>query len=312
MCAQIRPVKVGTRGSPLALVQTEMIVRQLRTLHPEQEFVVGLQSFVTEGDRTQAQNVPLASLAGRGVFVKDLEQALLTGAVDFAVHSLKDMTTDMESGLILAAVSEREDPRDVLVSRHGVSLMELPPNARVGTSSPRRAAQLSALRSDLRFEPIRGNVDTRVRKVDEGEYDATVLAAAGLLRLGQGHRITEYFSTDVCLPDPGQGALAIECRGDDDFVREIMASLNHQPTWQAVAAERALLHALGGGCQVPIAAYGEVDGSQLTLKGLVASDDYRDLVRGSLSGPAQDAERLGRALADQLRMQGADRILRAL
>jgi len=305
------PLVVGTRGSPLALIQTDMIVQRLRELHPGQEFVVEVRHFVTEGDRSQTTNVPLAQIAGRGVFVKELEAALLDGTIDLAVHSLKDMTSDLEPGLVIAAVGLREDPRDVLVSQRQLSLAALPLGARVGSSSPRRAAQLSALRPDLRFEPIRGNVDTRIHKVQQGEYDAAVLAAAGLIRLGLAEHITEYFSPDICLPDAGQGALAVETRADDIRSRELLAMLNHKPTWAAVTAERSLLRALGGGCQVPIAAFGEIQGDHLSLRGLVASGDYQQIIRSREQGSPDDPEGLGQALAAKLRAQGADHLLRS-
>lgn len=300
MSTTTRSLVVGTRRSPLAMIQTKIVLDQLKKLHPEQEFVVEVRSFSTEGDRTQAEDVPLDQLAGRGVFVKDLELALLDGSIDFAVHSLKDMTGDLQPGLAIAAVPAREDPRDVLVSRRHLPFGALPEGARIGSSSPRRAAQLKTIRPDLRFEPIRGNVDTRVRKVEQGDYDATVLAAAGLLRLGLADRIAEYFSPEVCLPDPGQGALAVEARADDQRVLALLAPLNHLETWAAVTAERALLRALGGGCQVPIAALGEVQGVQLVLQGLVASTSDGQLIRSSAQGPVEEPEALGAELAQKL------------
>ncbi|MBI2886312.1 MAG: hydroxymethylbilane synthase [Chloroflexi bacterium] len=309
MSTTTRPLVVGTRGSPLALVQTQLVLDQLRKLHPHQEFVVEVRSISTEGDRTQAQDVPLQQLAGRGVFVKDLEVALLEGAIDLAVHSLKDMTSELQAGLVIAAVPEREDPRDVLVSQTGGRLDSLPEGARVGSSSPRRAAQLRALRPDLRFEPIRGNVDTRVRKVERGEYDAAVLAAAGLVRLGLADRIAEYFPSEVCLPDPGQGALAVEVRADDARVLTLLAPLNHPETWAAVTAERALLKALGGGCQVPIAAFGEATDGRLTLHGLVASPEDGGLIRSVATGALDAPEALGQSLAESLLAKGARRFL---
>ena len=293
----------------MAMIQTKIVLEQLNKLHPQQEFVVEVRSFSTEGDRTQAENIPLDQLAGRGVFVKDLELALLDGSIDFAVHSLKDMTGDLQPGLVIAATPVREDPRDVLVSRGHLPLNALPEGARIGSSSPRRAAQLKTIRPDLRFEPIRGNVDTRVRKVEQGDYDATLLAAAGLLRLGLADRIAEYFSPEVCLPDPGQGALAVEARADDQGVLELLAPLNHPETWAAVTAERALLRALGGGCQVPIAALGEVQGIQLLLQGLVASTDDGRLIRSSAQGPIEEAEAIGAELAQKLRHLGAQHLL---
>ena len=305
-----KPLMVGTRGSPLARIQTDLVLGRLRSLHPGREFAVEVRSITTEGDRSQAQEVPLQQIAGRGVFVKDLEWALLEGSIDLAVHSLKDMTTSVEPGLIIAAVLEREDPRDVLVSRGNLSLHALPERARVGSSSPRRAAQLAALRPDLRFESIRGNVDTRVRKVQEGEYDAVVLAAAGLIRLGLTDCIAEYFSPQVCLPDPGQGAMAVEVRAGDRETLRLLAPVNHGPTWAAVTAERAMLLTLGGGCQVPIAAYAALQDGDLVLHGLVASADHRQIIRGSERGSPEAPEALGEALAGKLRTMGAEPILR--
>lgn len=295
-----RALVIGTRGSRLARIQTDIVLALLKhvgqasspdfTLRGAEGIPVEVRVVHTEGDRTQAQNTPLDQLP-RGVFVKELESALLDGSIDIAVHSLKDMTTEQDPRLTIAAIPEREDPRDVMV---GVRLVDLPPGARVGTGSPRRTAQLRSVRPDLRFESIRGNVDTRVRKVEEGEFNAVVLAAAGLTRLGLKERIAEYFEPDVCLPDPGQGALAVQVRASDTALIDLLASLNHAPTWAAVIAERALLRELGGGCKVPIGALGVVDRDRLTLYGVI------DTVRASLSGPAGDPEALGVALAREL------------
>ena len=279
-----RTLIIGTRGSRLARIQTDIVVGLLPGV------LVEIRVVRTEGDRTQAQNTPLDQLP-RGVFVKELEAALLDGSIDLAVHSLKDMTTDQDPRLTVAAIPAREDPRDVLV---GARLTDLPAGARVGTSSPRRTAQLRAIRPDLRFESIRGNVDTRVRKVEDGEYDAAVLAAAGLARLGLEDKIAEYFTPETCLPDPGQGALAVQVRASDKALIDLLAPLNHHPTRAAVTAERALLRELGGGCKVPIGAMGVVENGRLTLYGVIEN------VRASVSGPADDPEGTGVALARDL------------
>ena len=302
MASAVRPLVVGTRGSALARIQTDLVLTSLRRHHPDIALVVRV--FRTEGDRTQSQNIPLATLAGRGVFVKELELALAAGAIDMAIHSLKDITTAVEPGLTIAAVSEREDPRDVLVAREVQTLSQLPEGARVGSSSPRRAAQLAVLRPDLRFEPIRGNVDTRIRKVDDGEYDAAVLAAAGLIRLGLAHRVTEYFSPDLCLPDPGQGALAVEVRADDTEVVALLSVIDHAATRAAVTAERALLEAMGGGCEVPIGAFGEAANDRLRLRGVIARPDGR-LLHASAEGDLADPNGLGRRVAKALAGQGS-------
>lgn len=307
--AQDRPFITGTRGSALALVQTELILASLRLRHPGREFVAQVRKVVTEGDRSQAANVPLQQIAGQGIFVKELEDALLAGEIDLAVHSLKDMTTELPSGLIIGAVTAREDVRDVLVSRGGLGLAALPSGARVGTGSARRAVQVRAFRPDLEIVPIRGNVDTRIRKVETGEIDAAVLAAAGIIRLGAQARIAEYLSAELCIPAVGQGALAIEVRADDAEVLSLVGAINDEPTWAAVLAERAFLRALGGGCANPIGAYGRIEGGRLVLDGFVSSMDGQRFFRGRLEGNSADPEALGDALARQLLDQGAADVL---
>lgn len=294
-----RPLRVGTRGSALARAQTEQVIRRLRAMHPE----IPVETVIvhTSGDRGQREV--------RGAFVKELQHALLEGRIDLAVHSLKDLPTDPVPGLRLAAVLEREDPREALIACNGWTWTTLPAGARVGTGSPRRTAQLRALRPDLAYLPPIGNVDTRLRRLEEGRYEAIVLAVAGLIRLGRSEAITEIFPLDQVLPAPGQGAIAVEIRADDARAQALAERLNHPPTWWAVTAERAFLRALGGGCRVPIAAYGEVRGDRLWLDGLVISPDGRQAIRGQIEGPAEAAEELGRALAERLRSQGAIRIL---
>ncbi|MEK7214332.1 MAG: hydroxymethylbilane synthase [Chloroflexota bacterium] len=292
----------GSRGSSLALAQTNWVLAKLRGAHPDRDFIAEVRTIATEGDRSQSSGVPLAQIAGRGVFVKDLEHALAEGAIDFAVHSLKDMTSSStDAALTIAAFPGREDPRDVVVSRNSLPIASQPAGARIGTSSPRRAAQLSLERPDLAFVPIRGNVDTRIRKVESGEYDAVVLAAAGLLRLGLAAKITEYLSPDRCLPDPGQGALAVEVRAGDHDILEFFAAIDDPVTRATVTAERAFLSALGGGCQTPAGALATIDGATLTLRALIVSGGRR--IEASLQGSAAEPEALGRAVAAAIMAQ---------
>jgi hydroxymethylbilane synthase len=255
----------------------------------------------TTGDKIL--DVPLAKVGSKGLFTKEIEDALLDGSVDLAVHSLKDMPTELPEGLTLAAIPEREDVRDAII---GSTLDALPQGALVGTSSLRRTAQLRAFRPDLKVESVRGNVDTRLRKLDEGQYQAIMLAAAGLRRLGWADRIAQYIDPVVMCPAVGQGALAIETRTDRI---EVAASLEHRDTRIAVTAERALLGALGGGCQVPIGANATVDGDTVHLRGIVAAPDGSKVVRGNLSGQASDAASIGKTLAEQLMAQGAKELL---
>ncbi|MEN3333647.1 MAG: hydroxymethylbilane synthase [Blastocatellia bacterium] len=299
---------IGTRGSTLALWQTNWVKSQLERLHPGLQ--VGIEIISTKGDRVLDVSLPKLGEQGKGLFTKELEEAIHERRVDLAVHSLKDLPTELPAGLHIGAISEREDVRDALVARDGIrSFSDLPHSALIGTSSLRRQAQVLAARPDLRLEPIRGNVDTRLRKLEEGQFDAIILAAAGLHRLGFAQRITEHLRTELMLPAVGQGALAIETRSDDRAVNEIIGKLNHEATQLACQAERAFLKGLGGGCLVPIAAHAEIAKARLALTGLVASTDGRELVRSNVSGDSQDAERLGHQLAEELIAQGADQIL---
>ncbi|MBI3953059.1 MAG: hydroxymethylbilane synthase [Chloroflexi bacterium] len=308
-----REFRVGTRGSRLARAQTDIILERLRRAQPAAAFRV--VEIKTEGDRRS--QAPLLPLAGRGIFVKELEQALREGRIDLAVHSLKDLPSAVSPDLCLAAIGAREDPRDALVSRERRRLSELAPGARLGTSSPRRVAQLRAFRPDLDLLPIRGNVDSRVRKVSEGgpsagsvqALDGIVLALAGLKRLGLEGQAAEVIPTEVCLPAVGQGALAIETRADDSETIALARLCDHEPTRWATAAERAFLHALGGGCQTPIAAYGRLNGQTLALDGLVAAPDGSRLLRERVSGAAQDAESLGQELARRMFGLGARELI---
>jgi len=302
---------VGTRGSALALTQTGFVVEALRRAHPGARFET--RTIHTEGDRSTAS---LSELGGRGDFVIEIERALLAREIDIAVHSLKDLPADEIAGLAIAAVYEREDPRDVLVSRDGLTLDRLPAGAVVGTGSPRRAAQIVAARSDLRIADIRGNVDTRLRKVADGEFDATVLAAAGLSRLAWLDRATQVFETDQMLPAVGQGALAVQTRGDDADAVSAVSALDHPATRAAVTAERAFERRLGGGCHAAIAAYATIVAQgpspepRLHLRGLVG-DSTGTLLRAEIEGDSAGAETLGTTLAERLIQQGAAAILEA-
>jgi len=291
---------IASRGSRLALWQAHWVQQQLAGLgYPSRIDIIK-----TTGDKIT--DVPLAQVGGKGLFTKEIEEALLDGRADLAVHSLKDLPTELPAGLVLAATPEREDPRDALVGRR---LADLPAGAKLGTSSLRRAAQLRKVRPDLRIEPVRGNLDTRLRKLDDGQYDAIVLAAAGLKRLGWEDRIAEILPPDVVCPAVGQGALAIETSGTGLLACQ---KLNHAPTQWAVTAERALLAALGGGCQVPIGAYATVTGERLSLQAVVVSPDGVQLVRDRSEGPAADAQRIGSELGEALLAAGADSILESV
>ena len=297
-------IVVGSRGSKLSLIQAEYVVAKIRETNPDIE--ASISQIVTKGDRNR--HVQLEQMASIGVFVKELEEALLNGQINLAVHSLKDMPTQIPSGLYLAAVTERLDPRDVLVSR-GEKLVELASGAKVGTGSLRRAVQLGVCRPDLEVCSIRGNVDTRLQKVVNGEFDGVILAAAALKRLGWEDRISEYLSTEHFLPAVGQGTLAIETRLDDSEVVNIVVPLNHLPTWQSITAERAFLSALGGGCRAPIAALGTVDGTTLKLEGMVADVRKRKVLHSSEEGSTVAPEELGVSLAQKLLALGADEFL---
>lgn len=305
----IQKLIIGTRGSQLALCQTNWVKGRLLELQPKIE--VQIQVISTKGDRVLDVSLPKLGEQGKGLFTKELEDAIIDNRVDLAVHSLKDLPTELPPGLDVGAICEREDVRDALVARKDVrSFAALPEHARVGTSSLRRQAQLRAVRPDLLIEPVRGNVDTRLRKLDEGQFDAIVLAAAGLHRLGHAGRITEHLDEDVMLPAVGQGALAIEIRSNDAATARIVRQLNHEATSLTCNAERAFLKGLGGGCLVPIAAHAHIEGETLNLRGLVASPDGSQTVRGLTSGASSDAVSIGRELADELLSRGADRILR--
>ena len=297
-------IVVGTRGSPLALAQAERAVEQLRSNHPDID--VDIQVVTTTGDASQ--ETPLAEL-GLGVFTKELEMALLNKSIDVAVHSLKDMSATMPEGFTIAAVLEREDPCDVLVSRSGARLAELPAGAVIGTSSPRREALVRALRPDLAVTGVRGNVGTRIRKMQDGQYDALVLAAAGLVRLGRESEATERLEPETFTPAVGQGAIALQSRVDDAGLLGMLTALDHSETRAAVTAERAFLRTMGGGCRTPMGAYGVVRDGRLSVSGMAASVDGERSFRATVEGAASEAEALGDALARRLLQDGASELL---
>jgi len=298
---------IGSRGSKLALWQAKWIRTLISRLHPE--VTAEIEIIKTTGD---VKTEPLSVIGGKGVFTKELEDALLAGRIDLAVHSLKDLPTNLPDLLTIAAICERDDARDALVLREEKTLgsvNDLPPGAVVGTSSQRRLAQLKYLRRDIVIKDLRGNVDTRLRKLDEGQYDALLLAAAGLRRLELETRISALIATDEMLPAVGQGALAVETRANDHSTIAFVSSLNHEPTQLACECERAFLRALGGGCQLPIAGYAVASGNEIVLEGLIADPVGHDVVRGKLKGSTAEAEELGSRLAHQLLKRGGDRLL---
>lgn len=311
----MRTIVVGTRQSALALTQTGHVVDELKRIAEANgiDCQFEIKKIVTKGDRIL--DVTLSKVGGKGLFVKEIEQALLDGDIDMAVHSMKDMPFELPEGLVVGAVPRREDPRDVLITRGPRSLDELPEGALVGTSSLRRASQLQHHRPDLRIESIRGNIDSRLRKLESEGFDAILLAAAGLIRTGWQDRISAYLPPEICLPAVGQGALCIECRGGDTFMLDLLGKIQHEPTALAVRAERTFLGRLNGGCQVPLGAYASVEESSgaeplLKLTGMVGSPDGRTLLKETETGT--DPEKLGLLVADKLIAQGADRILAAV
>lgn len=301
-------IVIATRESALAMWQAHHVESRLQAAHPGLE--VRILGMTTEGDRKL--DTSLAKIGGKGLFVKELEEALARGDADIAVHSMKDVPMALLPGHVIGAMIERADPRDAFVSNRYADLAALPPGARVGTSSLRRESQLRAVRPDLNIEALRGNVPTRLRKLDEGQYDAILLAAAGLKRLGLSQRITALLPTDASLPAAGQGAIGIECRADRGDVVRLLAPLDHAATALAVRAERAVARTLAGSCNVPLAAYAEVTGTLMRLRGYVGSPDGSRVARAMIEGPAQEAEAHGVALAERLRAAGAAEILAAL
>jgi len=305
--SEVRTIVVGTRQSALALTQTGQVIADLERLAGELGLSVRFETrrIVTKGDRIL--DVTLSKVGGKGLFVKEIEQELLDGGIDIAVHSMKDVPHTLEEGLVIGAVPKRVDPRDALIARGARSIAELPEGARVGTSSLRRVCQLKALRPDLRIEPVRGNIDTRLRKLETEGFDAIILAMAGLKRMGWEDRASAPIPVDDCLPAAGQGALGVECRADDGEMLALLSRYNDEQTARAVEAERSFLAELNGGCQVPIGAHAEMADGLIRLTGMVGTPDGGTVLKDSMTGT--DARLLGRELARRLIGLGADRIL---
>lgn len=300
-----KKIRIGTRGSLLAVWQANWIKHTLENLYPEVTAV--LEIIKTKGDKIL--EAPLARIGGKGLFVKEIEEALMEGYIDLAVHSMKDVPIEVPDPLWIPAITEREDPRDVLVSKKNITLAGLPKGARIGTSSLRRQAQLLHYRPDFQIVPLRGNVNTRLQKLEMENLDAIVLAAAGMKRMDWETKVTEYLPPEISLPAIGQGALGIECRRKDPFINELITCLNHEPTATVVYAERVFLRKLGGGCQIPLACYGRIQNSVLSLTGLVSTPDGKKLIRADRTGKSDQGEKLGLELAEQLLEQGAGEIL---
>lgn len=301
-------IVIGSRGSKLALWQSEHIAARLRALHTGLN--VEIRRITTMGDKIL--DVPLAKIGGKGLFTKELENAMLDGTIDLAVHSLKDMPTQLPEGLVLAAITEREEPYDALVSPRFKTLAALPQGAIVGTSSLRRQAQLLAVRPDLQVRSLRGNVDTRLSRVEDGTFDAIILAAAGLKRLGFGDKITQILPPSVSLPAVGQGALAIEARADDTFTQALLQELDHEETRLAVTAERAFLRTVEGGCQVPVGVHAALDGDGLRIEALIAALDGQTVLRDVITGASGQADALGRELAERMLAAGGREIMQSV
>lgn len=301
-------IVVGTRESKLALWQANWVVDRLREISPEYNYrIVGIR---TQGDNIL--DVALAKIGDKGLFTKELELAMLRGEIDMAVHSMKDLPTELPEGLAIGAICRREYPGDVLITREGKKLEELPPGALIGTSSLRRCAQLLRYRGDLRMVNLRGNINTRLRKLEEEKLDATILAYAGVYRMGWGDRITQMLPFEICLPAVGQGAIGVEVRGSDQEIQSLVSGIDHYESRITITAERALLKKLEGGCQIPIGALGTVENGRLRLEGVVASLDGDQLVRSSLVGDAGEATELGVRLAENLVQLGAGEILKKM
>lgn len=300
----MREFIVGSRASILALVQSEEVITGLRNLYPDLE--IRVEKMMTKGDRILDQT--LSKIGGKGLFVKEIEEALLQKRIDFAVHSMKDLPGEMPEGLIIAAITKRENPLDCLLSRSGQALMELPSGAIVGTSSLRRQAQILAMRSDIAVKPIRGNIHTRIRKMEEGEFDAIVLAVAGLARTGLTEKISDTFSISQMIPSVGQGALAVQCREDDVEAIQLIQKLHDEETARAVSAERSFLRMLQGDCHSPVGALASVVGNEVQLTGLVASKDGTQIMRELIQGT--DEWGIGRELAKRFIEQGAEKLLK--
>ena len=301
-----KQIRLGSRGSALALWQAEWVKSELEKKYAG--ITVPITKIKTTGDKIL--DVPLAQVGGKGLFVKEIEEAMLGNEIDIAVHSMKDVPTFFPDGLHLSCITKREDARDALLTRNKVKFKDLPQGANIGTSSLRRQAQLMHARPDFVIHQLRGNVDTRLRRLKEGQFDAIILAAAGIKRLGLAENVTEYIEPDISLPAIGQGALGIECRVDDRELNDLIAFFNHTDTRICVTAERALLRRLEGGCQVPIACYGQMKEGRLRLIGLVGSVDGKRIIKDTIEGEPEKAEKLGVTLAEILLSRGADVILR--
>lgn len=299
-------LRIGTRGSQLALWQAHWVKSELEREH--KGLTVELEIIKTTGDKIT--DVPLAQVGGKGLFVKEIEEALIEDRVHLAVHSMKDVPTEFPEGLSLRCITEREDPRDALLTTDGSKIADLKEGARIGTSSLRRSSQLFKKRPDFKICELRGNLDTRIRKLEEGQFDAIILASAGLRRLGWEDKISEYIDPKFMIPAIGQGALGIESKTDNDEVNAMIDFFNHDNTSNAVKAERACLKRLEGGCQVPIAAFGTIEGDTLSMDGLVASVDGTNIITAQISGSVKECEALGIKLAEDLLSQGGDKILR--
>ncbi|MDO6764392.1 hydroxymethylbilane synthase [Agarivorans sp. 1_MG-2023] len=304
----VKKVRIATRKSPLAMWQAHFVKAELERLHPD--LIVELLPMSTRGDKIL--DTPLAKIGGKGLFIKELEVAMLEDLADIAVHSMKDVPMEFPEGLGLHCICEREDPRDAFVSNNYASIDALPQGAIVGTSSLRRQCQLKAQRPDITIKDLRGNVNTRLAKLDAGEFDAIILASAGLLRLEMAERIRTYIAPEQILPAGGQGAVGIECRSADQALLELLKPLNHNATAARVAAERAMNRRLEGGCQVPIGCYAELEGEQLFVRGLVGAVDGSKVIEKDIRGASSDAEQLGLNLAEQLLDAGAAPILQAV
>lgn len=301
-------LKIATRKSPLALWQAEHVKKRLLETHSD--LTVELVSMTTEGDRFL--EAPLVAVGGKGLFIKELETALLEGRADIAVHSMKDVTIDLPEALALPVIMKREDTRDVFISNSFEKIEDMPANAVLGTSSLRRQSQVKALYPAMTLKDLRGNVGTRLAKLDNGEYDGILLAAAGILRLGLAERITQFLPHSLILPAIGQGAIGIECRAGDDVIQELIAPLNHETTADCVHTERAFSRRLFGGCQLPIAGQATIDGEEMTLNGLIAKVDGSDIIQAEKKGLMTDYENIGISLAETLLQRGGDKILEEL
>ncbi len=300
-----KELRIGTRGSQLALYQANWVREKLIEAHLG--LTVTLIKIKTTGDKIQ--DVPLAKMGGKGLFVKEIEDALLRKEIDIAVHSMKDVPAELPDGLEIGAVPEREDPRDVLISRDGGKIEDMPTGARIGTGSLRRGFQLQHLFPGMEIVPLRGNLDTRIRKIQTENLDGIIVAAAGMRRMGWADRISQFIPVEIMLPPVGQGVLAIESRKDDEETRNVLSFLNHPQTWVEVSAERAFLKRLGGGCHLPIAAYGVKKGDGLTITGLLGSLDGRVMIKDEVKGHSRDAGELGLALAERILSKGGQAIL---